>query len=135
MQLAKDGKIILDLDEVVSANHTAAIPEQLGASYHVAPKEVNPYEEDKWSVRLIQFGSVEPTPVLIKKLSPLSQPMSQNAYLYLEDAEKIDDDEGLTLVTHKRSRRKARSQTHHQRMKRATKDSDRRKTRKIDVAE
>ncbi|KAL9233018.1 hypothetical protein vseg_008061 [Gypsophila vaccaria] len=52
-QLAKDGKIILDLDEVVSANHTAAIPEQVGASYYVAPKEVNPYEEGKWCVRLI----------------------------------------------------------------------------------
>ncbi|KAL9238866.1 hypothetical protein vseg_013238 [Gypsophila vaccaria] len=38
MQLAKDGKIILDLDEAVLANHTVAIPEQLGSLYYVAPK-------------------------------------------------------------------------------------------------
>ncbi|KAK9698572.1 hypothetical protein RND81_08G113900 [Saponaria officinalis] len=106
----RDGKIILDVDETVTTNHTTAVIEEFDASHKVACKATSSDKQDKWSVRLIQFGSLKPTPVWIKKSSSPPQPVSKDVRSPPQDEdEERDDNEGWILVTRKKPRRQPKS--------------------------
>ena len=79
MQLAKDGKIVLDLDEAVTTNHASVVCESL------------------LQAQTLQFGSLEP--VIVYVIRPAVQ---QDDVFPVEHEE---DDEGWTVVTRKRPRK------------------------------
>ncbi|KAL9237137.1 hypothetical protein vseg_011723 [Gypsophila vaccaria] len=94
MQLAKDGKIILDIDEAVTTNHTTVSIDQ--------PDAMNLHDQNEWCVYAIQFGSLEPIALHVRRASPIIQPVLQSVNSTLNDV----DEAGWTLV----SRRKRRGQ-------------------------
>ncbi|KAL9233128.1 hypothetical protein vseg_008162 [Gypsophila vaccaria] len=94
MQLAKDGKIILDIDEAVTTNHTTVSMDQ--------PDAMNLHDQNEWCVYAIQFGSLEPVTLHIRRASPTVQPVLQSVNSISKDV----DEAGWTLV----SRRKRRGQ-------------------------
>ncbi|KAL9224851.1 hypothetical protein vseg_000846 [Gypsophila vaccaria] len=94
MQLAKDGKIILDIDEAVTTNHTTVSMDQ--------PDAMNLHDQNEWCVYAIQFGSLEPVTLHVRRASPTVQPVLQS----VNSTSKDVDEAGWTLV----SRRKRRGQ-------------------------
>ncbi|KAK9755938.1 hypothetical protein RND81_01G060700 [Saponaria officinalis] len=94
MQLAKDEKIILDLDETVTTNQTTATLEQPDAEVTENGIYV---KRDGWHICMVQFGSLEPVAVWVKE-TVFSPPATLgNASATLESVEDMDDDEGWTL--------------------------------------
>jgi len=87
MQLAKDGTMILDLEEAAETNHPTIWCEHC----HLAP----PLTEE---LVTIQFGSLEPVmlPVMVPKKLVEAQPVPDIL---------IEDDEGWTLVTRRRPKK------------------------------
>jgi len=92
MQLAKDGTIILDMDEAAETNHTTICCKHC----HLAPSLI-----EEWVT--IQFGSLEPVvfpvvvPTTLVEVEPTLDTFS-------------DDDEGWTLVTRRRLKKQRHTQ-------------------------
>ncbi|XP_074315668.1 uncharacterized protein LOC141651875 [Silene latifolia] len=109
MQLFRDGKIILDLDETVATNQTTVILEQ-------QEEREEPTMHHGWDVCMLQFGSLEPVAIWFQK--PLSS-ISPKAGLGPQDEKNVDDDdEGWTLVTRKKTKKQvwqAVEHVHHRR--------------------
>ncbi|KAL9228133.1 hypothetical protein vseg_003745 [Gypsophila vaccaria] len=94
MQLAKNGKIILDIDEEVTTNHTTVSMDQ--------PDAMNLHDQNEWCVYAIHFGSLELVTLHVRRASPTVQPVLQS----VNSTSKDVDEAGWTLV----SRRKRRGQ-------------------------
>jgi len=92
MQLAKDGTIILDMDETAETNHTTICCEHC----HLAPSLIK-----EWVT--IQFGSLKPmvfpvmVPTTLVEVEPTLDTFS-------------DDDEGWTFVTRRRPKKQRHTQ-------------------------
>jgi len=87
MQLVKDGKIILDLDEAVETNHTTTWCKHC----RLAPSLIK-------ELVIIQFGSLEPVvlPVMVSTTFMEAKPVPDILN---------EDDEGWTLVTRRRPKK------------------------------
>jgi len=107
MQLARDGKIILDLDDTAEINH---ISTQLECSSSAGkPKHTHPC--GRVNIRLIsslreklvaiQFGSLEPVMVPIESKGPLTE---IDPFMDVSDKANVDK-EGWTIVTRRRLRK------------------------------
>jgi len=115
MQLARDGKIILDLDDTIETNYISI---QLKCSS--SPwKQKHTRPHDKVNIELIsflgqelitiQFGSLESAVVPIESKEPLTE-----TDLFVDVSDKADDnEEGWTLVTHWRLRKQSQVQSPH----------------------
>ncbi|KAK9698349.1 hypothetical protein RND81_08G097900 [Saponaria officinalis] len=99
MQLAKDGKIILDLDETPDESST------------LTSQKMNLQDKGEWCMHMIQFGSLEP--VILEVRRPLSsvQLAPPSTISISESIEDVDNDEGWILVTRKKSRTQPKDQS------------------------
>jgi len=105
MQLARDGRIILDLDDSTGANHISAEEDHPLPSWQQSP--VRSYEQGKTDATsskgegafAIQFGSLEPIVI------PLAAQIST-----MEISLSLDDGEGWKVVTRQRPRKPKQTQ-------------------------
>ena len=91
LRLAKEGKILLDLDEAVGSNHdtfTIGSPSPKKTQYPLMSTPGTSYKS-------IKFGTLEP--ICLPCLEPHDD-------CNIED-EPLSEGEGWTLVTHKKSRK------------------------------
>ncbi|KAK9732639.1 hypothetical protein RND81_04G012300 [Saponaria officinalis] len=114
MQLAKDGKILLDLDDAAESNCIVAqaIAENVSS---------NPSTPKKERVCMIQFGTFEP--VVVRIVEELPSMMSLSSQI------DENDEEGWTLVTRRR-RRKSTSNVSQSLLRQPTKNTMRKSSSK-----
>jgi len=145
MQLARDGRIILDLDDPIRTNHISAQLEHYLPSVRQSSSQT--YGQEKTDVSssqredvfTIQFGSLEPVvvPVAAQRLT-------------LETSLASDDGEGWTVVTRQKPRKPKQTQApplrrkkrqgkkknpRHARSKKRSKTNKRQKIQPIDLLE
>ena len=98
MKLAKEGKIILEIEEVVAANHAAVISQPLNAVYAQSSQKRPSCLTPGAGFKTIQFGSFEPVQIQISLESQPDYPITH------KEPSK-EDDEGWILVTKRKSQK------------------------------
>jgi len=113
MQLAREGKIILDLDDTVETNHISTQLECFSSPWrpkHTPPRgRVNTELISSVGEKLItiHFGSLEPVVILIGSKGPVTETDP-----FMDVFDKVDvDEEGWTLVTRRRPRKQSLAQS------------------------
>ncbi|KAL9666826.1 hypothetical protein QQ045_001169 [Rhodiola kirilowii] len=108
MRLVREGRIDLDTDETIEANHAS-----------VTTSCDSLCEPQEWYMQQIRFGTLEPTKVWIpkpsieaesKKLRCNYNPKRIETYRIMKEVECTEDDEEWTLVTRRRSRKQVSPQ-------------------------
>ena len=100
MNLAKQGKILLDTDEVATSNHVTIDSHPLGSMRKQSYSKISPFLTLDLTMYLtsIQFGSFEPIEVeMQKKIRP--------NFITKNEEQSIENDMGWTLVTRKKSKK------------------------------
>lgn len=100
MQLAKEGKILLDLDDTIETNHASAILESPNT-----PQQQSTTQR----ALLIQFGTLEPVILLTQ---PHVHQIEESQFKeWMEANDSLEDDnDGWELVTRRRSKGCSRPQ-------------------------
>lgn len=96
MQLAKGGKILLDLDEKAETNHVTAMVGSSNSSHCSTQRDDTLFQQ----AHMIQFGTLEPMIVEVLGQAPKVE-VDKTIGLAPDD-----DDEGWTVVTRRRPKRK-----------------------------
>ncbi|KAH9621582.1 hypothetical protein KSS87_002730 [Heliosperma pusillum] len=112
MQLAREGQIILDLDETVAANHASVVLEHPKAPSILVHEVLNNFSNDnEWCVNTIQFGSFKPLTIWRKKELPSTTEASSSVIQPTNKNKVADDNKNLESITSKKPWGQAKLQT------------------------
>ena len=104
LRLAKEGKILLDLNETAKANHATSAIESPIFMNPTTPTEVQSILSSTFRAyyKNIQFGTLEP--MCVSCLNPQDDDRA--------DDELVGDEEGWTIMTYKRFQKQRKRKPH-----------------------